>query len=102
MTISVKVQDPLTLAQAHVTASLLREERGRKWLKAQSVDSYGDPSNGVEFYVLQGSPPRGFVIAWRTFPGTGYGRAVALDGRGNRLKEFGSIIAVDDEGREVR
>lgn len=92
----LKVQDPLVPAQACVLAMLLPEDRGRRWLKVPAVNSYGEPSNGVEFFVLEGSPPRGFVIAWRALQGGGYARAAALDSRGNRLEEFGSLV-LDDE-----
>ncbi|MBI4220655.1 MAG: hypothetical protein HY682_10955 [Chloroflexi bacterium] len=62
----------------------------RQWTVAGHVDSYGDPDNRVEFHVLEGSPPRAFIIAWRRSSGQ-VRRAVALDSSGKRLKAFSSL-----------
>lgn len=33
------------------------------WLYTRPLHSYNDEHNTVEFYVLQGEPPRGYIIA---------------------------------------
>jgi hypothetical protein len=43
--------------------SLYLDSRERKWFKSVSLDSFEDEKNRVEFYVFEGSPPRGFIIA---------------------------------------
>jgi hypothetical protein len=35
----------------------------RPWLEAEPPDSYKDPFWRVRLFVLQGSPPKGFVLA---------------------------------------
>ena len=44
----------------------------RNWLIAAAPDSYGDEYNRVELQILEGSPPRGFVLIGRQ-------RVVAMD-----------------------
>ena len=53
----------------------------RKWLGPVFLDSYGGESNRVEFYALEGSPPRGFIVAVSGF-------AVRLDSQGKRLRTY--------------
>lgn len=72
--------------QALQQAKALWNPEGRAWLHAGSADSYGTRSNRAEFWVLEGSPPRGFIIAC-------YGAVVRLDdisatGLGRRRKTF--------------
>ena len=40
-----------------------RDEYNRKWIVGNPPDSYGDPEYRVAVYVLEGSPPRGTVLA---------------------------------------
>lgn len=53
----------------------------RKWLRVGRVDPYGSELNRVEFWVLEGSPARGFIIASNDW-------AARLDGHGELLKTF--------------
>ena len=39
------------------------DHRERKWLEATPLDSYGDPEYRVRFFILEGLPPRAYVIA---------------------------------------
>lgn len=54
---------------------------GRRWLLAGSADSYGGAHNRATLWVLQGSPPRGFIVSTP-------GKAVRLDMDGKRLRKF--------------
>ena len=55
----------------------------RRFLYAGAVDSYDDGHYRMEFYVLEGSPPKGFIVADHA------GRRVrAYDGTGTLLKVF--------------
>ena len=56
---------------------------GRPWLCAGHVDSYGDESNRVEFWALEGSPCCGFII-FRVGDGTAW----RYDGYGKRIATF--------------
>ena len=73
-------------AQEVVAAAKERVEKkmcgkGRLWLEA-SVDSYQESSNRVTLYVLQGSPPVGYVLA------AGNQWARAYSSRGNSIGDF--------------
>jgi len=35
----------------------------RQWLEAEPPHSYGDPSYRVRLFVLEGSPPKGYILA---------------------------------------
>lgn len=52
---------------------------GRKWLGPKAIDSYGAESNRAQTYVLEGSPPRGFVIVTDQL-------AIAISGGGDKKK----------------
>jgi len=56
---------------------------GRQWLRGGHVDSYGGESNRVEFWALEGSPARGFII-FRISDGTAW----RYDGYGKRIATF--------------
>ena len=56
---------------------------GRQWLRGGYVDSYGGESNRVEFWALEGSPARGFII-FRISDGTAW----RYDGYGKRIATF--------------
>ena len=54
----------------------------RRWLRYEPVDSYGEESNRAEFFILEGSPPRGFII-------TSSNQSVyRYDGQGKRIKTW--------------
>ena len=38
-------------------------DTGRQWLVGSPPDSYTDPDYRCELHVLEGSPPKGYVIA---------------------------------------
>jgi len=59
---------------------------GRQWLRAGHVDSYGGKSNRVEFWALEGSPCRGFII-FRISDGTAW----RYDGCGKRIATFSAF-----------
>jgi hypothetical protein len=48
----------------------------RKWLVGVAPDSYSDKSYRTEVHVLEGSPPKGYVIV---FGHNGGGRTIAFD-----------------------
>jgi hypothetical protein len=52
----------------------------RQWLVAV-LDSYDDPCNRIEFHVLEGSPPKGWVVVDQ-------GTAIAYDQSGRRIKAW--------------
>jgi hypothetical protein len=54
-----------------------------RWIVAGQYDPHGLNTNRVDFHVLDGSPPRGFVIAMRH-------RAIALTRDGRRIRAFAS------------
>lgn len=66
----------LDQAKAH------RNPENRNWLRAGHADSYGGESNRVEFFVLEGSPARGFII--HIPPHIAY----RLDPEGKRIRSF--------------
>jgi hypothetical protein len=43
-------------------AKEFRNDEKRRWIRAGYADSYGEEQNRVIFWVLEGSPPRGFII----------------------------------------
>ena len=62
---------------------ILKGERSkRNWLKTH-VDSYEGKSNRVTFLVLEGSPPKGYVII-----NPGHGLILALDCQLNKLHTY--------------
>ena len=50
----------------------------REWLYAGHADSYNTEVNRAGLYILEGSPPRGFIIYTNDF-------AVRLDDRGKTI-----------------
>ena len=58
----------------------------RPWIKAAYSDPYGKSKDRVEFWVLEGSPPRGFIIAWSD--GDVVRRAARLDRTGQLIQVF--------------
>lgn len=73
------VRELIEKAKKKVMEAYGRGAKRRKWLSCR-VDSYGSPSNRVEFLVLEGSPAKGIVIInW------GSGTIVAFDAWMNRI-----------------
>jgi hypothetical protein len=58
--------------------SLYLEHKNPKWFYTKPLDSYNDERDRVEFYVLEGEPPRGFIIANYNL-GTVYGFNMQLE-----------------------
>ena len=56
------MNDLIDKARALERAMAKANPDGRRWLRAGHVDSYEGESNRVEFWALEGSPPRGFII----------------------------------------
>lgn len=66
---------------------------GRRWLYAGCADSYNEESNRVSFWVLEGTPPRGFIIIWHgDFPHTYVTHAARLDRCGKLLMVFHAAV----------
>jgi len=63
-------------------AKELNNTEKRRWLGPVKLDSYGSESNRAQFYVLEGSPPRGYIIA------NALGVVVRYGGTGELLKRF--------------
>ena len=63
-------------------AMACKNDEKRDWLYAGRADSYGERSNRAECWVLEGSPPRGFIIA------TAYGLVIRMDDKGKVLRRF--------------
>jgi hypothetical protein len=59
----------------------------RPWLKMGYADSYGNESNRVEAWLLEGSPAVGFILHW-----VNYKRAVRLDSHGGIITQFDDEI----------
>ena len=73
----------VTKAKVLEQALAYQNPEGRKWIRIGRADSYQSSSNAVEAWLLEGSPPRGFVLFW-----INHGIAVRLDDWGKRLKTF--------------
>lgn len=72
------------IALAHLVADAAydRAETGkRRWLVGHPPDSYGSKAYRTELHVLEGSPPKGFVVV-------NHGLAVALSNGGTFLHRF--------------
>ena len=76
-------EQPVDRSSVLERAKRCGKTEGREWLYAGSCDSYGTDANRVSFYVLQGSPPRGFIIHWHHDH-----KAVRLDSVGRRIRTF--------------
>lgn len=53
----------------------------RDWLVTAPIDSYGSSGNRARLLVLQGSPPRGFIIETAHY-------AIAVSASGEKKKRF--------------
>ena len=58
------------------------ERSMRKWIEVY-VDSYESHTNRISFWVLEGSPPKGYVIV-----NYGHGEVLAFDAWNNRLYTY--------------
>lgn len=47
-------------------AKRYRNEENRRWLRAGHADSYEEELNRVAFWVLEGSPAKGYIIEKRS------------------------------------
>lgn len=66
-------------------AKTFRNTENRKWKKSSTVVMYKD-SAPVTLYVLEGTPPRGFIVAIEN--SVGYSSFHRLDNDLKRLKTF--------------
>lgn len=71
----------LAKKKAIVKAKSFSNPENRDWLEVGRALMYGEPSNEVAVFVLEGTPPMGFILAY----GTNVNR---LDGNGKVLKRF--------------
>ena len=80
----MSIEDLIAKAKNHVRKSFAGDLDGtREWLEAEPPHSYGDEQDRVRLWVLEGSPPKGYVLAdYRT------GAVVALDGGFSRKKVY--------------
>ena len=80
----MSIEDRIALAKNHVRKSFAGDLDGtREWLESEPPDSYGDEQYRVRLWVLEGSPPKGYVLAdYRT------AAVVALDGGFSRKRAF--------------
>lgn len=59
------------------------ETTKRKWLEASAPDSYSNPEYRMTLLVLEGSPPKGFVVV--NHPRR---KAIAFDAFCNRIRTY--------------
>lgn len=60
----VKIRATIEKAKKFIVSRNSEDFSKREWLSV-SVDSYGSKSNRIEFLVLEGSPPRGYIVVNR-------------------------------------
>lgn len=65
-------------------AKQYQNSEGRPWLEARVPVPYGDEWNKVQVFILEGSPVRGFLIAYSDI-------VIRLDRAGRRLKTWGLL-----------
>jgi len=53
-----------------------KKPEGRKWLVGYAPDSYSNPHYRTEIHVLEGSPPKGYIVV---FGHHGGGTTIAFD-----------------------
>ncbi len=76
------------IAKAHVSAekSYHSTSGERRWLIGTVPDSYDNPKYRSELHVLEGSPPKGYVLVlWH---GERHGCVVALDWDERKLRRW--------------
>lgn len=56
------IMDAIFKAKVYIEA-LYPESVDPRWFYTKPYHSFSDEENTVKFYVLEGSPPRGFIIA---------------------------------------
>jgi hypothetical protein len=89
----MEIENLVEKAKSDVRGAAGCSERERKWLEA-SIDSYGSPNLRIRVMVLEGSGPRGIVIA-NYYMGTV--QAFGADGEGLSRYSFD-----DEQIREWR
>ena len=63
-------------ARATVEKSYSKKSESRKWLVGNAPDSYGNAHYRTEIHVLEGSPPKGYVVVFGHHNG---GTTIAFD-----------------------
>jgi hypothetical protein len=63
-------------ARAAVEKAYCKKPEGRKWLVGFAPDAYNDLHYRTEIHVLEGSPPKGYVVC---FGHHGGGVTIAFD-----------------------
>ena len=84
---------PMMIERAKAMVVLAYEHRNitdRPWLEMH-VDSYDNPSNRIQFFVLHGSPVKGIVIA-----NYGFETVIAIDCWGKKLRTFSTWDAIKE------
>jgi hypothetical protein len=74
----------LALAKKKVEENYGLQGHTRQWL-ASHIDSYNDQKNRVTLYALEGSPPKGYILAKR---GQMQQQILAMDLNMKKLKEY--------------
>ena len=64
MTLVLNKEVAIAKARAAVEKSYRAKPGDRKWLVGGPPDSYNDPHYRTEVHVLEGSPPKGYVVAF--------------------------------------
>lgn len=72
----------MTLQEAIEKAKLLGSQGKREWISGNKLCSYGSNTNSVEFFILEGSPPRAYIIAIEGL------HVTLLDAHLNEVKTF--------------
>ncbi len=80
------------LVRTKLAAEPFSDGGKRKWLSAD-VDSYGAPSNRATLHVMEGSPPKAFIIEQ---PYRGWAILIDVDGR------YVGMTVGGDDGEVVR
>lgn len=82
MSMSDLYEKRLTAAKKVLVTQSPRDCSGRKWVGPLVYDSYGSESNRIEFYVFEGSPPRGVIVG---LPSTADITLYGMDGKKVRV-----------------
>lgn len=96
--------DPVALAKRYIPREfetrpkVVRDLERRRWLRSDPILPYDSQREAVQVWVLEGSPPQGFVLAWRD-------RAVRLGSDGEKLLDVNRWMipaeSCPGSGREV-
>lgn len=74
--------EAIAKAEAAVEKSYNSKPEGRRWLIGHAPDSYGDLNYRTSIHVLEGSPPKGYVVV---FGHASCGKVMAFDCMEHRI-----------------